>query len=172
MKVCLILIFKKVKKLLQFICLCILFFSCNGNKQPVDERDSLKFYTARTIDSIVNIIDSNATVIFSKDDTTLSNFLSANTKQHVKDLIFDDSSSRMIYNIEKCGLYCSSLRKFYFKDNQLIKVSFSSMESFSLKSQGAYYYSREKPFLMTTSNRRLPKPEAALEQAKKYLKKQ
>jgi len=46
------------------------------------------------------------------------------------------------------------------------------MEAFSVRSQGAYYYSKEKVFLMTTSNRRLPKPETALEQAKKYLGKQ
>ena len=158
-----------MKKLLQLIFLALLFFACNRNKQPPGDLSSLKFYTAKSIDSIVNIIDSNASVIFSKDDTTLSNFISSKTKQHIKDLAFD-SSVRLIYYIEKCGLYCSSLRRFYFKNNQLIKVSFTSMESFSLKNQGAYYYSREKAFLITTSNRRLPKPEIALEQAKRYLK--
>ena len=160
-----------MKKLLQLIFL-LLFFSCNRNKQPVADSSSLQFYTAKSIDSIVNIIDSNASVIFSKDDTTLLNFISSKTKQHIKNLAFEDSSLRMIYYIEKCGLYCSSLRRFYFKDSQLIKISFSSMEAFSVKSQGGYYYSKEKVFLMTTSNRRLPKPEAALEQAKKYLGKQ
>ena len=160
-----------MKKLSQLIFLALLFFACNSNKQPPEDLSSLKFYTAKSIDSIANIIDSNASVIFSKDDTTLSNFISSKTKQHIKDLAFEDSSLRMIYYIEKCGLYCSSLRRFYFKNNQLIKVSFTSMESFNVRSQGAYYYSKEKAFLITTSNRRLPKPEITLEQAKKYLEK-
>jgi len=160
-----------VKKLLQLIFLALLFFACNRNKQPVADSSSLQFYTAKSIDSLVNIIDSNASVIFSKDDTTLLNFISSKTKQHIKDVAFEDSSLRMIYYIEKCGLYCSSLRRFYFKNNQLIKISFSSLEAFSMRSEGAYYYSKEKVFLMTTSNRRLPKPETALEQAKKYLEK-
>ena len=158
-----------MKKLSALIFLALLFFACNRNKQPPADLSSLKFYTAKSIDSIANIIDSNLSVIFSKDDTTLSNFISSKTKQHIKDLVFDDSSLRMIYYIEKCGLYCSSLRRFYFKNKQLIKVSFTSMESFNVRSQGAYYYSKEKAFLITTSNRRLPKPEVALEQAKKYL---
>ena len=159
-----------MKKLLQLIFLALLFFACNRNKQAPADLSSLKFYTAKSIDSIANIIDSNASAIFSKDDTTLSNFISSKTKQHIRNLAFEDSSLKLIYYIEKCGLYCSSLRRFYFKNNQLIKVSFTSIESFSLKNQGAYYYSKEKAFLMTTSNRRLPKPEIALEQAKKYLK--
>ena len=147
----------------------MLLYACS-NKPPVEDLNSLTFYTAKSIDSIVSIIDSNAAAIFSKDDTTFLNFISSNnTKQHIKDLAFEDSSLRMIYHIEKCGLYCSSLRRFYFKNKQLIKVSFSSLEDFSVRSQGAYYYSKEKAFLMTTSNRRLPKPETALEQAKKYL---
>ena len=161
-----------MKKLSQLTFLASLFFACNSNKQPPADLSSLKFYTAKSIDSIANILDSNASVIFSKDDTTLSNFISSKTKQHIKDLAFEDSSLRMIYYIEKCGLYCSSLRRFYFKNNQLIKVSFTWMESFSLKNQGAYYYSQEKVFFITTSNRRLPKPEIILEQGKKYLRKQ
>lgn len=159
-----------MKKLLQLILLALLFFTCNSNKQPPADLSSLKFYTAKSVDSIANIIDSSASVIFSKDDTALSNFISSKTKQHIKNLAFEDSSLKLIYYIEKCGLYCSSLRRFYFKNNQLIKISFTSMESFSLKNLGAYYYSKEKAFLITTSNRKLPKPEIALEQAKKYLK--
>ena len=159
-----------MKKRSPLIFLALLFFACNRNKQAPADLSSLKFYTAKSIDSIANIIDSNASVIFSKDDTTLAAFISSKTKHHIKKLAFEDSSLRLIYYIEKCGLYCSSLRRFYFKNSQLIKVSFTSMESFSLKNQGAYYYSKEKAFFMTTSNRRLPKPEAALEQAKTYLK--
>ncbi len=148
--------------------LSMLFYACR-EKQPAEKLNTLKFYTARSIDSIVHIIDSNAAEWISKNDTAFSNFISSNSKQHTKDLAFEDSSLRLIYYIEKCGLYCSSLRRFYFENNQLIKVSFSAMESFSVRSQGAYYYSKEKAFVMTTSNRRLPKPETALEQAKKYL---
>ena len=157
-----------MKKQLGLIFLALLFLACNRNKQAPADLSSLTFYTAKSIDSIANIIDSNASVFFSKDDTTLFNFISSKTKQQIKDLAFEDSSLRMIYYIEKCGLYCSSLRRFYFKNNQLIKVLFTSMESFSLKNQGAYYYSKEKAFLITTSNRRLPKPEIVLEQGKKY----
>lgn len=163
-------IFKEVK-ILQVIFLSMLINACR-DEQPAEKLNTLKFYTARAIDSIVQIIDSKASEWISKNDTAFSNFISSNSKQHKKDLAFEDSSVRMIYYREKCGLYCSWLRKFYFKNNQLIKVSFSALESLSIKNQGAYYYSREKAFLMTTSNRRLPKPETALEQAKKYLRRQ
>ena len=158
-----------MKKQFQLIFLALLVFACNRNKQSSPDLSSLKFYTAKSIDSIATIIDSNASAIFLRDDTTFTNFISSKTKQHIKDLTFEDSSLRMIYYIEKCGLYCSLLRRFYFKNSQLIKVSFTSMESFSLKNQGAYYYSKEKAFLITTSNRRLPKPEIVLEQGRKYL---
>ena len=158
-----------MKRFLFLAFLVLLFFSCNRKEQPRTPNDSLQFYTARSIDSIVNIIDSNVSASFLKDDTTFAQFITSNSKRRVKNLAFADSL-RMLYYIERCGLYCSRIRRYYFKNDQLIKVSFGSVESLSLVKLGDYYYSKEKAFLMTTSNRRLPKPDSALAQAKRYLK--
>lgn len=163
------LIFKAVKTFLILTFLLLLFFSCSRKKPFAVPNDSLKFYTAKSIDSIVNIIDSNVSARFLKDDTTFVQFISSKSKRRVKNLAFADSL-RMLYYIEHCGLYCSRLRRYYFKNDQLIKVSFGNAESLSLIKLGDYYYSKEKAFLMTTSSRQLPKPDSALAQAKRYLK--
>lgn len=77
----------------------------------------------------------------------------------------------MVYAVEKKGLYSLSIKRYYFKADQLIKVSFGSIDGFTSKYLGSYYYSQEKAFLITTSNRSLPRPDSALKQAKHYLTK-
>jgi hypothetical protein len=159
-----------VIKLLQLAFFVCLLISCNQNRVSVDDtNNTLKFYTAKSIDSLVTIIDNSVSEILSKDDTTLAHFVSSKDKKLVKTYPFQDLS-RMIYHVQKLGLYGLSIKKYYFKNDQLIKVSFASIDGFSSKALGSYYYSKEKAFLMTTSNRSLPRPDAALEQAKYYLK--
>jgi hypothetical protein len=158
-----------VIKLLQFGFFVSLLISCNGKKESADDTDSLKFYTAKSIDSLVAIIDSNVSETLLKDDTTFAQFVISKEKKLMKNFLVKDVS-RMIYCVDKMRLYGLSIKKYYFKNDQLIKVSFSGIDGFSSRSLGSYYYSKEKAFLITTSNRRLPRPDAALEEAKNYLK--
>lgn len=144
-----------------------LLISCHQKKEPAD--DSLKFYTVKSIDSLVAIIDSNVSEIFLKDDTTFAQFVISKEKKLIKNFLFKDLS-RMIYCVDKLRLYGLSIKKYYFKNDQLIKVSFASIDGFSSRDLGGYYYSKEKAFLINTSNRRLPRPDAALEEAKDFLK--
>jgi hypothetical protein len=157
-----------VIKILQLSFFVGLLISCNQKKEPAD--DNLKFYTVKPIDSLVAIIDSNVSEILSKDDTTFAQFILAKEKKLIKNFLFKDEA-RMIYCVDKLRLYGLSIKKYYFKNDQLIKVSFASIDGFSSRDLGSYYYSKEKAFLLTTSNRRLPKPDAALQEAKFYLKK-
>jgi hypothetical protein len=159
-----------VIKLLQLGFFVSLLISCKHKKELADDHsNSLKFYTAKSIDSLVTIIDSNVSETLSKDDTTFTQFVVSEEKKLIRNFLFKDVS-RMIYCVDKLRLYGLSIKKYYFKNDQLIKVSFSGIDGFSSRSLGSYYYSREKAFLITTSNRRLPRPDAALEEAKNYLK--
>ena len=155
-------------KLLQLIFFVGLLISCNQKKESAD--DNLKFYTVKPIDSLVAIIDSNVSEILSKDDTTFAQFILAKEKKLIKNFLFKDEA-RMIYCVDKLRLYGLSIKKYYFKNDQLIKVSFASIDGFSSRDLGSYYYSKEKAFLITTSNRRVPRPDAALQEAKFYQKK-
>src|SRR5688572_3077851 len=109
------LIFKAVKNSLVFTALFFFLISCNSKKASFVEPDStLTSYTARVIDSIVNIIDSNVSARFLKEDSTFKQFISSQSRRRVKNLEFGDST-RMVYYIEKCGSYCLRLRRSYFK---------------------------------------------------------
>jgi hypothetical protein len=156
-----------VIKLLQLSFFVGLLISCNQKKEAAE--DNLKFYTVKPIDSLVAIIDSNVSEILSKDDTTFTQFVVSREKKLIKDFLFKDGSG-MIYCVDKLRLYGLSIKKYYFKNDQLIKVSFASIDGFSSRDLGSYYYSKEKAFLINTSNRRLPRPDAALEEAKNYIK--
>lgn len=72
--------------------------------------------------------------------------------------------------LQKCGKYCVSMVRYYFKDDQLIKASFATAEGFSGMGLGDYYFSEEKLLLKTGDNDKLPSPETILQRAKKYLK--
>jgi hypothetical protein len=159
-----------VIKLLQLGFFFSLLISCNQRKKSTnDSGDGMKFYTAKSIDSLVAIIDSNVSAILVKGDTAFNQFVGSREKKLIKNFLFKDESG-MIYCIERLRLYNLSVKKYYFKNGQLIKVTFSNIDGFSSRNSGDYYYSKEKAFLITTSNRRLPRPDAALEEAKKYLK--
>jgi hypothetical protein len=159
-----------VIKLLQLSFFVSLLIACNQKKESADDPgNNVKFYTAKSIDSLVTIIDSNVSEALLKDDTAFAQFVISTEKKLIKNFLFKDGSG-MIYCVDKLRLYGLSMKKYYFKSDQLIKASFSGIDGFRARSLGSYYYSKEKAFLITTSNRRLPRPDAALEEAKNYLK--
>lgn len=159
-----------MKSLLQFILLLSLLSSCKQNNSAEEVDNGLRFYTAKSIDSLVSLIDKAVADTLSKDDTTFAQFVSAKERRKLVNNYKFRDFTRMIYYIQKDRLQNLSIKKFYFDQDQLIKISFSRISGFSTRMLGSYYYSKEKVFLLTTSNRSLPKPDAALEQAKYYLK--
>jgi hypothetical protein len=147
---------------------CFLSVSCDRKQEnAVVPANGLKAFTARVIDSIADVIDSSVSMQLLKEDSTFKQFISSASKRRVRNFAFPDSLG-MVYYIEKCGPYCLRLRRSYFKDGQLIKVSFGIAQSLSLRRLGDYYYSKEKAFLLTSSSRQLPKPDSALAQAKRH----